>query len=337
MKYPYESTLDISQTNLYNIKNEINMHKEIILDQENVTNNYEPDIENASCNVKHDECPSITVLMPVYNAGQYIKEAIDSVLSQTFKDFEFLILNDGSIDNSNEIIQEYKDERIRYEVFQHDFLTTLNNGIDLSKGKYIARMDADDIMMPDRLAVQFDFMEKHSDIVACGSYISFIENEQNILERPISPNEVFESLMLFCPIANPSSMIRRKVIIDHHIRYNPNYLYAEDYKFWTELAKYGKIANIPLVLLKYRISAVQVSLTHRNQQAELSEKISREMISYCLSKIKINDNTLIERVVTELIPYLEQLLNNSKLSYEKYSQFMYSLVCGLREQRYISI
>lgn len=313
------------------------MHKEIILEQKKRIDNNEPDIERTSCNVKQNASPSVTVLMPVYNAGQYIKEAIDSVLSQTFKDFEFLILNDGSIDNSTEIIQEYKDERIRYEAFQHDFLTTLNNGIELSKGKYIARMDADDIMMPDRLAVQFDFMEKHSDIVACGSYITFIGNEQNILERPISPNEVFESLMLFCPIANPSSMVRRKVIIDHHIRYDPNYLYAEDYKFWTELVKYGKIANIPLVLLKYRISAGQVSNTHRNQQAELSEKISREMILYCLSKIKINDNTLNEKIVTELIPYLEQLLNTSKLSYEKYSQFMYSLVCGLRKQKYISM
>ena len=127
--------------------------------------------------------PSVTVLMPVYNADKYLREAIDSVLSQTFDDFEFIILDDGSTDSSCDIVREYGDDRIRYEIFPHDYLTTLNNGIDLSRGKYIARMDADDIMMPNRLQVQFDFMEKHTTIVASGSFFTFIGNEQNIMSK----------------------------------------------------------------------------------------------------------------------------------------------------------
>lgn len=281
--------------------------------------------------------PSVTVLMPVYNADKYLREAIDSVLSQTFEDFEFLILDDGSTDNSRDIVREYEDDRIRYEIFPHDYLATLNNGIDLSRGKYIARMDADDIMMPNRLQVQFDFMEKHITIAACGSFFTFIGNEQNIVKQPVLPDEMLTSLMLFCPIANPTSMIRRKVVVDHHIRYDYNYIFAEDYKFWTELAKCGQLANIPLVLLKYRISETQVSCVHGNQQVSTSLKISREMISYFLSHIDKKKNRLMEKVSKELIPYLEELLNDSTISFEDYSRFMSSLICGLRKQKYISI
>lgn len=281
--------------------------------------------------------PSVTVLMPVYNAEKYLKEAIDSVLSQTFEDFEFLILDDGSTDSSRDIVREYRDDRIRYEIFPHDYLTTLNNGIDLSRGKYIARMDADDIMMPNRLQVQFDFMEKHAIIAASGSFFTCIGNEQNIIKQPVLPDEVLTSLMLFCAIANPTSMIRRRVVVDHHIRYDHNYIFAEDYKFWTELAKYGPLTNIPLVLLKYRISKTQVSCVHKNQQVSISQKISREMISYFLSHIEKKENRLMERVSKELVPYLEEQLNDSAISFGMYSQFMFSLVCGLRKQKYISI
>lgn len=281
--------------------------------------------------------PSVTVLMPVYNADKYLREAIDSVLSQTFEDFEFIILDDGSTDSSCDIVREYGDDRIRYEIFPHDYLTTLNNGIDLSRGKYIARMDADDIMMPNRLQVQFDFMEKHTTIVASGSFFTFIGNEQNIIKRPVLPDEVLTSLMLFCAIANPTSMIRRKVVMDHHIRYDHNYIFAEDYKFWTELVKYGPLANIPLVLLKYRISETQVSSVHKNQQISISQKISSEMISYFLSHIDKKDNMLMEKVTKELVPYLEEQLNDSVISFNMYSRFMFSLICGLRKQKYINI
>ena len=151
------------------------------------------------------------------------------------------------------------------------------------------------------------------------------------------PDEVLTSLMLFCAIANPTSMIRRKVVMDHHIRYDHNYIFAEDYKFWTELVKYGPLANIPLVLLKYRISETQVSSVHKIQQISISQKISREMISYFLSHIDKKDNMLMEKVTKELVPYLEEQLNDSVISFNMYSRFMFSLICGLRKQKYINI
>jgi glycosyltransferase involved in cell wall biosynthesis len=117
---------------------------------------------------------AISVIIPIYNAELFLNETIDSVLSQTFSDFELLALDDGSIDNSAEIIKSYNDPRIRYVECTHDFIGTLNKGLSLSQGKYIAQIDHDDMMMPYRLQTQYDFMEENPDIVACGGYmISF--------------------------------------------------------------------------------------------------------------------------------------------------------------------
>src|ERR1017187_7276972 len=118
--------------------------------------------------------PYITVLMPVYNAAPFLREAIDSILNQTFKNFELLIINDGSTDNCEEIILTYKDPRIRYIKNETNIklISTLNKGIKLSKGKYIVRMDADDISFPDRIEKQVNYMETNPAIALCGTWFS---------------------------------------------------------------------------------------------------------------------------------------------------------------------
>ena len=117
---------------------------------------------------------TVTVLMPVYNGEMYLREAIDSILHQTFTDFEFLIINDGSTDNSETIILSYDDSRIRYEKNDSNLklIATLNKGIELAKGKYIVRMDADDISIPDRIEKQVAFLEKNPDVGICGSWFT---------------------------------------------------------------------------------------------------------------------------------------------------------------------
>ena len=112
--------------------------------------------------------PAVSVCMPVYNAARYLTECIDSILAQTFTDFELLIVDDGSTDNSRDIVRSYHDKRIRLIENRHDYIGSLNKLLDEAKGKYIARMDADDVMMPYRLAAQFGYMEKHIEVGVLG-------------------------------------------------------------------------------------------------------------------------------------------------------------------------
>ena len=144
--------------------------------------------------------PRITVLMSVYNGEKYLKEAIDSVLSQTFKDFEVLIINDGSIDKTSKILKTYKDPRIRIINNKKNIGLTksLNKGLKLARGEYIARMDDDDVSKPNRLEKQFEFMEKNSKYAVVGSFIEIIDSKGNLsnkVERPIKPKDIGERLL----------------------------------------------------------------------------------------------------------------------------------------------
>ncbi|HSZ71252.1 MAG TPA: glycosyltransferase family 2 protein, partial [Cytophagaceae bacterium] len=128
--------------------------------------------------------PILSVIMPVYNAEKYVYEAIDSVLKQSFGDFEFLIYNDCSTDASRAIILSFKDSRIRLvdSPFNTGYVKHLNDGLLAARGEYIARMDADDISLPDRFKKQIDYLEQHKEVAVCGSFIEFIGSKQGLLE-----------------------------------------------------------------------------------------------------------------------------------------------------------
>jgi glycosyltransferase involved in cell wall biosynthesis len=149
--------------------------------------------------------PLISVVMPVYNAAQYLREAIDSILNQTFRDFEFIIINDGSTDRSLEIIQSYNDDRIRLINQKNTGLAkALNNGIAIAKSDFIARMDADDISIPERLTSQFSFLESNVDVVAVGSNAEVIDKEGNHVYCTAQPSTWSENFVEIsnCPICD---------------------------------------------------------------------------------------------------------------------------------------
>lgn len=209
--------------------------------------------KNLTFSMKHT--PKITVLMPVYNGEKYISEAIDSILNQTFSDFEFLIIDDGSTDNSCEIIKSYKDKRI-YLVKNEtnlQIVKTLNKGINLANGEYIIRMDADDISLPYRFEKQIQFMESHTDIDICGSWVETFYDKQSIWETPEKDEDIKAYLFFNSAIIHPSVIIRKKSIIKHALYYRDEYNKSEDYDLWERSSKYLKYANIPEVLLKYRV------------------------------------------------------------------------------------
>lgn len=206
--------------------------------------------------------PKVSVLMPVFNGEKYLREAIDSVLKQTFINFEFIIINDGSTDDSLAIIKSYTDNRII--IINNDenlqIIETLNKGIALSKGEYIIRMDCDDKCKKNRFELQVDFMDKNLDIGASGCYFNLLLKDKTVkMDSPVSPNEINCFLLFNSPIAHPTAIIRKKILFQNKINYSKDYLHVEDYFLWSEINKYSKLANIPYYLLDYRVHPNQIT------------------------------------------------------------------------------
>lgn len=200
----------------------------------------------------------ITVLMPVYNGEKYLSEAIESILKQTYKNFNFLIINDGSTDASENIVKSYHDSRINYIVNERNMgiIKTLNKGLKLAQTEYIVRMDADDISLPTRLEKQIEFMDKHKDIAVSGSF-TYIFDENGKQKNGFfhTGNKKIKTLLLFTnPIAHPAVIIRKEVLDRENYFYDEDHQAVEDYGLWEKISHSYKITNIPEVLLKYRIN-----------------------------------------------------------------------------------
>lgn len=281
--------------------------------------------------------PEISVCMPFYNAGSYLKESIASVLKQTFRSFELILVNDGSTDDSLQQLEAFGDSRIRYISCPHDFIHSLNTGLEAALGKYIARMDADDLMLPDRLQIQYDFMESHSDIVLCGTGMEYFGLDSGRYIPPVqTPEELAVQLVLSCPLAHPTWMMRRSIVEQYGIRYRADYIYAEDFKFCADLVRYGRLINIPQVLLKYRVSDSQICNRHAAEQASLSRIIRRELTEYYLSLLSV-DTSLGVDIRESLLPVLETLNEQAFFSPDEYFSWMHGLIRGLVSRQMIRL
>ncbi len=219
------------------------------------------------------KAPSVTVFMPVYNGENYLKEAIESILRQTFSDFEFLIIDDGSVDKSVAIIQSIPDERIRFIQNERNMGLpfTRNKGFTLAKGEYIAFIDSDDTSAPDRLEKQVNFMEAHPQVGICGSWVQDVDAQGTILpgkvrRYPTEDEKIRRMLLWSPPLWNPSLILRKQVIIEHNLFHDPQYLIGEDYDLWVRASRVAKLANIPEYLHYYRRHAHQIS-TRRSIEA----------------------------------------------------------------------
>ena len=220
---------------------------------------------------------SLSVLLPVYNAEKTLKAAVDSILAQSFTDYEFLIIDDGSTDSSVDIINSYSDKRIQLIELEKNqgLISALNFGLQIATGKYLARMDADDIAFPERLATQIEFMESNQEIIACGSSIvNFNEKSESEITYPNKHNNIVVSIMLFeRALCHPTMVLRLDLLKKHSVKYDTQYPYCEDYALWIELSRYGKLANIEEPLLKYYRHAGQVSKTKAKQQSINTQRL----------------------------------------------------------------
>ncbi len=228
---------------------------------------------------------AISVLMSVYNAEKYINETIKSVLNQSFTDFEFIIIDDGSTDGTKTIINQFKDDRIRYFYFSNSGLAAaLNKGLQRATGKYIARIDADDICYPNRLEVQYNFMEANPEYVLCGSSIDVIDEHGNFIYKftlPTKDSEIRKQMQYENGITHPSSFYRREEALKVGGYYEPIRQYFEDYMFFYQLIKCGKVMNISESLIKYRLTPGSISSRSRNKKYEriVSEVVRRGYIT----------------------------------------------------------
>ena len=279
----------------------------------------------------------ITVLIPVYNAETFLQETIDSVLCQTFTDFELLVMDDGSTDNSPAIARSYTDPRVKYIPCPHDFIGTLNRGLKLSDSKYIALIDHDDMMMSYRLKTQYEFMEANPDIAACGGYTLQFGNYLRIEEKvPLGHQKIIQTMLLYSPILNSTGFIRRKVLTDNHIKYKRGYSYSTDYKLWSEIAKKGKLANIPQILTLYRMHNEQTSVKYYKKCMKGGQKVKLEMLEYFLSHLKEGDE-LADAIDRDFIPAIDDLGEIGVFSEVFFFQFMYELIVGLMKKGVIEI
>ncbi len=285
--------------------------------------------------------PLISVLMPVYNCSKYIYNSTISILNQTFSDFELIIIDDCSTDNTVDILKKFNDERIVLIVKQKNtgITNSLNYALDISKGKYLARMDGDDISNIDRLEKQYKFMEGHPDVVLCGggyeviksnyehaqqgdifvqkapaatldvltrSWIRIFWGKGDIRIKTFKPyllhGELLFDLATHCSFAHPTVMIKSEVLKMNKVKYNPKFEFAEEYEMWTKLSEYGKLANIPDILIKYRRHEYQTTNTRSFEQKEISKEIALNHIKK-LSKQNIYSEYYINHKLDALSDY----------------------------------
>lgn len=221
--------------------------------------------------------------MPVYNGGAYLKAAIDSILDQTFSDFEFLIIEDGSTDDSAATIRSYSDRRITVlsNGENRGLVCSLNRGIENAKGDYIARMDSDDISLPDRLQRQVIFMDGNPDIGLCGSWIETMGEISGYINKYPSDHEDIKANLLFnTSLAHPTVMIRRSVLEENNLRYDESHrFYYEDYGLWIKISRVTKMANIPQVLLRYRLYKKSFSRAYAEENKTGADALRRMQLA----------------------------------------------------------
>lgn len=246
------------------------------------------------------ETPLVTVLLPVYNCEKYIYEAINSVLNQSFTNFELLIIDDCSTDATVAIVREFTDKRICFyqKKVNSGYTDSLNFGISIAKGKYIARMDADDICLPERFAKQVEFLDKNPNIILCGTAINYIGTAEGNLFYPEKHNEIYIHLFCFLPaFAHPTVMGKREIFEKNN--YNKNFEPAEDYELWTRIISQGEVANLNEILLKYRVHPNQVSVSKKHTQDVYSFKSRLPMVQALQLDSKYSEEVIFKFLISK--------------------------------------
>lgn len=259
--------------------------------------------------------PLISVVMPAFNAQAHLAEAMQSVLGQTYEHFELLLIDDGSSDATLQIARSFDDPRIRIVENEKNLglVNTLNKALGLCKGAYIARMDADDICVPERFALQLDYLERHQDVGVVGGAIRFFDNIPTpyTFQFPTAHDDIRVALMFYCPLAHPALMFRRSVYDEGHLAYTGEYPHAEDYWLWSRLTREVRSANLPDLVLHYRLHKKQVSTSESNHQYLASRAVRNWMFEQVGVAPSQQESDLHESLILERYGANPEYLNST--------------------------
>ncbi|GHV40024.1 glycosyl transferase [Bacteroidia bacterium] len=263
------------------------------------------------------EKPLVSVVMPVYNVENYVKESIYSILSQTYVNFEFIIINDGSTDNTAEIADNIHDKRIIFLSHSENKGNYIrrNEGCRLAQGKYICVMDGDDIAMPERIEKQVEIIEKDPSLLALGTAFTFPNGY--ICRKPCNYDYI-KVMLLFNNMFLHPSLIIRKDVLESIGYYNENYYYSSDYDLVCKIALQGNIINIPDILMKYRLHEKQISSAHNIKQTEFANQIRLDYIERCGFRLTREEMDIFTLMITrsnrikELNIDIHLIINNLK-------------------------
>ncbi len=227
--------------------------------------------------------PEVSVIMPVYNAAPYLREAIDSIVAQTFQNWELILLNDGSTDNSLQIAQSYTDPRIRIldSEKNHGLIYQLNRGMEAAQGRYIARLDADDIALTGRLQRQYDYLEQHPETGLLGGFARVIGTDE-IMQHSTNREEIVIELLYRNAFIHSTVMFRKSVYREVSGGFKEDYKHAEDYHMWQLFALHTGVANLNEVLIQYRMHEQQVSRMHAAGLESSANKVRLEYVAAAL-------------------------------------------------------
>ncbi len=256
----------------------------------------------------------ISVVMSNYNTSiNYLKKAIDSVLNQTYSNFEFIIIDDGSTDDSLEFIKSYDDPRIRLIINAENIGLTksLNKGLEVAQGEFIARMDTDDICYPERFEKQVEYLKNHPDTIVCSTWAESIDENDNDTQQkwvmaPFKDMKTFKICLLFSNdpnIVHPSVMINHSLLSKYKLKYNENFSYAQDYELWSRCSKYSNCYILPSKLIKYRIHSESICLSKKDAQDECAYRVINNQLDYLGLELNDDIKKYHFRYLTQMKPY----------------------------------
>lgn len=265
----------------------------------------------------------VTVLMPTFNAAEFLETSIRSILKQTLYDFEFLIINDGSKDNSEEIILSFSDNRIKYikNIRNIGLANTLNKGLALAKGEYIIRMDADDYSLDTRIEKQVLFLNNNPCVGLCGTYFTGFGDYFTKYEYPQDYDSIKISLLDKNVIGHPTVIMRKSFFQKHKLQYDKNYLYCEDYELWTRAVKYFNVTNLAEHLLFHRKHENQISTKFKYLQKQNALKVKLNQLNYIQCNLNCHEMNIYKQFIqgTQNINYCDiiNIVNKITLANKK--------------------
>lgn len=262
----------------------------------------------------------VTVFIPMYNSEKYIKKCLESVLNQTYRNLDILVIDDGSVDRSYEIVNQYKDNRIRILKNKENkgIPYTRNRGLKEARGEYIALIDSDDYSCLDRIEKQVEYMDKNQEIIALGTnYIISRPFISRKIKKNRTPQELKIGLLFECQLANPTVMLRNNVLKDHGITYNEDCFVAQDYELWTQITKIGDIDILPEFLHTYRsghenITSISIS-TKLEKRKKIIDSIHNNLLDYYNFPLNTKQKAVFNTIFFDAIPpfFTEKLLQES--------------------------